>query len=63
MSEQRSVTVTEIQTPDLYVPVCRAGGDQSAVLVKASRVKGPATEAGTDQTGVNFSNVLALKAL
>lgn len=34
MSEQRSVTVPEIQTPDLHVPVSRTGGDDCAVLLK-----------------------------
>lgn len=33
MSEHGAVTVAEVQTPDLHVPVSRAGGDQRAVLV------------------------------
>lgn len=33
VSEQRAVTVTEVQTPDLHVSVGGAGGDERAVLV------------------------------
>lgn len=33
MSKHGAVTVTEVQPPDLHVPVGRAGGDDGVILV------------------------------
>lgn len=36
MSEHGAVTVAEVQTPDLHVPVSGASGDERAILVNTN---------------------------